>query len=71
MRRPTSAIVPALVGVLALLGAACAPEESGGGFTPGQLGAVTVAPDAPIKVGVIQAISGDTASLGQDQVRGV
>jgi branched-chain amino acid transport system substrate-binding protein len=71
MRRPTSVLVPALVGALALLGAACAPEESGGGFTPGQLGAVTVAPDAPIKVGVIQAISGDTASLGQDQVRGV
>jgi branched-chain amino acid transport system substrate-binding protein len=71
MRRPTSVLVPVLVGALALLGAACAPEESGGGFTPGQLGAVTVAPDAPIKLGVIQTISGDTASLGQDQVRGI
>jgi branched-chain amino acid transport system substrate-binding protein len=71
MRRPTSALVPALIGAVALLGVGCAPEESGGEFTPGQLGAVTVAPDAPIKLGVIQTISGDTASLGQDQVRGI
>lgn len=71
MKRPTSLLVPALVGALALLGAACAPEEEAGGFTPGRLGAVTVGPDAPIKLGVIQAITGETASLGQDQVRGV
>jgi len=71
MKRPTSVLVPALVAAVALLVAACAPEEETGGFTPGQLGAVTVAPDAPIKLGVIQTITGDTASLGQDQVRGI
>lgn len=60
---------PALAGVLALIVAACAPAEEGGGFEPGELGAVTVGPDDPIKIGSIQAISGDTASLGEDQVR--
>jgi branched-chain amino acid transport system substrate-binding protein len=64
--------VACLVGALALVGAACAPaEEKAGEFTPGPLGAVTVEPGAPIKIGLIQAISGDTASLGQDQVRAV
>ncbi|WP_020388730.1 branched-chain amino acid ABC transporter substrate-binding protein [Kribbella catacumbae] len=64
--------VACLVGALALVGAACAPEEQKAAeFTPGPLGAVTVEPGAPIKIGLIQAISGDTASLGQDQVRAV
>lgn len=71
MKRRTSLLVPALVGALALLGAACAPDEGGGGFEAGPLGAVTVEPNAAIKVGVIQAISGDTASLGTDQVRAI
>jgi branched-chain amino acid transport system substrate-binding protein len=71
MKRRRSLLVPVLVGALALLGAACAPEEDAGGFTPGPLGAVTVGPDAPIKLGVIQTITGDTASLGQDQVRAI
>ncbi len=71
MKRRRSLLVPVLVGALALLGAACAPEEDTGGFTPGPLGAVTVGPDAPIKLGVIQTITGDTASLGQDQVRAI
>jgi branched-chain amino acid transport system substrate-binding protein len=69
MKTRASLLVPALVGALALLGAACAPDEEGGGFEAGPLGAVTVGPDAPIKIGSIQTISGDTASLGQDQVR--
>jgi branched-chain amino acid transport system substrate-binding protein len=61
-----------LVGALALIGAACAPEEEAGGkFTPGALGAVTVESGAAIKIGLLQAISGDTASLGTDQVRAV
>jgi branched-chain amino acid transport system substrate-binding protein len=61
-----------LVGVLALVGAACAPEEEKAAeFKPGPLGAVTVEPGAPIKIGLLQAISGDTASLGTDQVRAV
>jgi branched-chain amino acid transport system substrate-binding protein len=60
-----------LVGALALLGAACASGEEAKGFTPGPLGAVTVGADAPIKLGAIQTITGDTASLGQDQVRAI
>jgi len=64
--------IACLVGALALIVAACAPADEGTGqFTPGPLGAVTVEPGAPIKIGLIQAISGDNASLGQDQVRGV
>jgi len=63
----------ALFGVLALVAAACGEDEvaPGGGFSPGALGAVTVGPDEPIKVAVFESISGDTASLGVDQVRGV
>jgi branched-chain amino acid transport system substrate-binding protein len=72
MKRRTSLLVPALVGALALFGAACAPDEGGdGGFTAGPLGAVTVAPGAAIKIADLQTITGDTASLGQDQVRAV
>ena len=71
MKRRTSLLVPALVGALALFGAACAPDEGGGEFTAGPLGAVTVAPGAPIKIADLQTITADTASLGQDQVRAV
>ena len=72
MKRRTSLLVPALVGALALLGTACAPDEGGGGgFTPGPLGAVTVEPGGPIKIADLQTITGDTASLGTDQVRAV
>lgn len=72
MKRRTSLLVPALVGALALFGAACAPDEGGdGGFTAGPLGAVTVEPNAAIKIADLQTITGDTASLGQDQVRAV
>jgi branched-chain amino acid transport system substrate-binding protein len=72
MKRRTSLLVPALVGALALFGAACAPDEGGdGGFTAGPLGAVTVAPGAAIKIADLQTITGDTASLGTDQVRAV
>jgi branched-chain amino acid transport system substrate-binding protein len=71
MKRRTSILAPALAGVLALLVAACAPDEGGGEFTAGPLGAVTVAPGAPIKIADLQTITADTASLGQDQVRAV
>jgi branched-chain amino acid transport system substrate-binding protein len=63
---------PVLVGALALLGAACAPaDETAEEFEPGALGAVTVGPDEPIKIASIQAVSGETASLGTDQVRAI
>jgi branched-chain amino acid transport system substrate-binding protein len=71
MKRRTSLLVPALVGALALFGAACAPDEGGGEFTAGPLGAVTVAPGAAIKIADLQTITADTASLGTDQVRAV
>jgi branched-chain amino acid transport system substrate-binding protein len=66
-----------LVGVVALLGAACAGDDDDDAatseeeFTPGELGAVDVAPGDPILIGAHQAISGDTASLGTDQVRAI
>jgi branched-chain amino acid transport system substrate-binding protein len=71
MKRRTSLLVPALIGALALFGAACAPDEGGGEFTAGPLGAVTVAPGAAIKIADLQTITADTASLGTDQVRAV
>lgn len=66
-------VASAVIGVVAMMAAACADDDeaSPGGFAPGALGAVTVAPDDPVRIGVAQAISGDTASLGQDQVRAI
>jgi branched-chain amino acid transport system substrate-binding protein len=65
----------AVAGVLALFGAACADDDAaevgGEAFEPGDLGAVDVAPGDPILIGAHQAISGDTASLGTDQVRAI
>ena len=74
----------ALVGVLTLIGAACSNDDgdSGGdsgaasGATGGvdcdtvEFGCVEVASGAPITVGTLLAISGDTASLGQDSQDG-
>ena len=66
-----------LVAVLAgtiIVAAACGEEEGGNGggeFQAGELGAVTIAPDEPLELGVIQTITGETASLGDDQVRGI
>lgn len=64
---------------VALLAAACAgddddestDDEGGGAFEPGELGAVTIGPDDPIKIASIESITGETASLGTDQVRAV
>src|SRR5918997_4599067 len=66
-----------LVAVLAgtiIVAAACGEEEGGNGggeFQAGELGAVTIAPEEPLELGVIQTITGETASLGDDQVRGI
>ncbi len=35
------------------------------------IGCVTIGPDEPIEIGVIQALSGEVATLGIDQVRGL
>jgi branched-chain amino acid transport system substrate-binding protein len=75
MKRPRSRLLVALLALLALLAAACGGEEAdtgaggGGGFEAGPLGAVTLGPDDPVKIASIQAITGEVASLGVDQVR--
>jgi len=73
MRKPRWLVSIALFGALALVAAACAEEEEPGAeeFSPGPLGAVTVEPGAPIKIAVFESLSGDTASLGEDQLRAV
>ncbi|MGH2528295.1 MAG: branched-chain amino acid ABC transporter substrate-binding protein [Actinomycetota bacterium] len=70
MRKPRWLVSIALFGALALVAAACGEEEAPE-FQPGALGAVTVEPGAPIKIAVFEALSGDTASLGEDQLRAV
>jgi branched-chain amino acid transport system substrate-binding protein len=46
--------------------------SSGGSYTcDDSIGCVDIAPDAPLKIAALQSISGDTASLGTDQVRAV
>ncbi len=57
-----------LVIALTLVAAAC-----GGGvdFTAGPLGAVTVEKGDAVEIRALQAISGDVAFLGDDQVRGI
>ncbi|MGH9118007.1 MAG: branched-chain amino acid ABC transporter substrate-binding protein [Acidimicrobiales bacterium] len=67
----------ALVGATAMVGLGCADDDDdgdaapGGGFEPGEYGAVDIGPDDPIVIASLQAISGDTASLGTDQVRAI
>jgi branched-chain amino acid transport system substrate-binding protein len=65
----------ALVAVLALVAAACGGDDTGGSTaTPpkaGPLGAVTLKTGEPLKVAAIEAISGDVASLGTDQITGI
>jgi len=70
MSKPRWLVSIALFGALALVAAACGEEEAAE-FQPGPLGAVTVEPGAPIKIAVFESLSGDTASLGEDQLRAV
>lgn len=35
------------------------------------LGCVQIGPDQPVLIGVLQALSGEIAPLGQDQIRGL
>src|ERR671918_1616191 len=79
MFKRRSVSVLSLVAALALFAAACAGDdddteagEEGEEAAPtGELGAVEVAPGDPILLGAHQAISGDEASLGTDQVRAI
>ncbi|MEX2210465.1 MAG: branched-chain amino acid ABC transporter substrate-binding protein [Gaiellaceae bacterium] len=67
-----------LVAALALVAAGCGGDDEGGGETtteeaagPGPLGEVEFAAGEPIKIATLQSISGASASLGSDQVRGI
>jgi branched-chain amino acid transport system substrate-binding protein len=73
--RKTLGAVALLAGLM-LVAAACGEsnETGGGGTTPpkaGPLGAVTLKAGEPLKIAAIEAISGDVASLGTDQVTGI
>src|SRR5713226_237044 len=73
----------AAVVVLALVAAACSNNNNSGGSSSTatasgavdcntvQFGCVTVASGAPIKIGTLLSISGDTAALGDDSNAGV
>ena len=62
----------ALIGALALIIAACGDgADNGDDVDVGELGAIEVAEGDPIKIASLQAISGDVASLGTDQVRAI
>lgn len=63
----------ALVAVLTLVGAACSEDTppGGDGTTEDPLGTITIGEGEPITVAVIESITGATASLGNDQVRGI
>src|SRR5438132_6367089 len=64
----------AVLAAVTVIGAACSKNGAGSGSTPpaaGALGAVTIKAGGSIEIAVIESISGDTASLGNDQVRGV
>lgn len=76
MRKPRWLYLCGLLLSIALVAAACGGDDDedgdgGNGFQAGELGAVTVGPGEPIKIAVLQSITGDTASLGEDQVRAV
>jgi branched-chain amino acid transport system substrate-binding protein len=53
-----------------VLCAACSQESSRQGCAD-PLGCVELPPKAPLKIGVIQSLSGKTAPLGEEQVRGL
>jgi branched-chain amino acid transport system substrate-binding protein len=70
----------AVIGVLALFGAACSksssstPAGSGGAAvdcTTVEFGCVTVGASDPIQIGTLLSVSGDNANLGQDSLYGV
>lgn len=69
MPQPNASLFSLLVCITLLL-SAC--ETSGPPFVCNDpIGCVTVASGAPIKLGALQALSGDVAPIGIDQVRGI
>jgi branched-chain amino acid transport system substrate-binding protein len=80
MRKPRWFICTVGVAALALIGAACASDNttSGAGGASGavdcstvEFGCVTVAAGAPIQIGTLLSVSGDNADLGTDSLYGI
>lgn len=80
MRQPRWLTMYALVGVLALIGAACAEDSSsvtggtdGGGVDCAtvEFGCVEVGSGDPINLGTLQVTSGADQTLGIDQINGI
>jgi branched-chain amino acid transport system substrate-binding protein len=71
MKNKRSMRLVAVLGALALIAAACGDGAGDGDADVGELGAIEVAEGDAIKIASLQAISGDAASLGTDQVRGI
>ncbi|MGH2740665.1 MAG: branched-chain amino acid ABC transporter substrate-binding protein [Actinomycetota bacterium] len=76
MKKPRWLILVAAVAGLALVAAACGGDGEGGGggaaeaCAADEFGCAEYGPGEPIKLGTLLAISGDTATLGQDSVNG-
>lgn len=68
-------LVIALLGALTLVAAACGDgdggDAGGDGAVEDAIGTVTIGAGEPIKIASLQAISGEVASLGTDQVRAI
>jgi branched-chain amino acid transport system substrate-binding protein len=75
MRTPRWALVAALLGVIALVGAGCASNEEAPGASDecsrDQFGCVTYQSGQPIKLATLLAITGENRDLGVDSLRGV
>lgn len=62
---------PSLLGLLLCLVLFSCGQEPPKPSCTDPLGCVTIGPDEPIKIGVLQALSGKVAPLGQEQLRGL
>ncbi len=66
----TTKTVAAMVVLLTVVNTAC--DKTAPGFQcADSIGCVDIAPDEPLKIGVLQALSGKVASIGEGQVRGI
>lgn len=70
MRASSSAAVLIAVTALAFLLSACS-DSPGSKVCSDPLGCVELAPGEPLRLGVIESLSGEVAPIGKDQVRGL
>jgi branched-chain amino acid transport system substrate-binding protein len=68
MKRAVSPVLLSVVLAALFVLGACAPAPEP---CADKLGCVDVGPDEPLKLGVVQALTGKVATLGQEQVRGL